>query len=46
MGCTIFALFLAGAGIFLLITTVFRMVLGPIQPPIQLVPGELFLKVK
>jgi len=34
--------FLLGLGIFLF-TTAFRLVLGPIQPPIQWAPGALFL---
>jgi hypothetical protein len=34
-----------GLGI-LLFTTVFRMALGPIQPPIQWMPGALSLGIK
>jgi hypothetical protein len=44
MGWTIDVQFTAGAGIFLFVTS--RLVLGPIQPPIQWVPGAPSLGVK
>jgi len=40
MGWTIRAQFPAGAGIFLF-TTVSRLALGPIQPLIQWIPGDV-----